>query len=1017
MSEPVLDGAWPKKKCVRMAEDRAIDRPGRFRARTRTSALALALEPRFMFDAAGVATGADAAVEAAAQEAADQPAAEQTDDTVDTLAQALTAIAPPGNRDVVAFVDPTVDDAAAIIAALGSAAEVVILNPETNAVDQIADVLTGRSGLEAIHIFSHGNSGQLVFASGTLDLGTLGDHGAALETIGAALSLDGDIFLYGCDVGAGADGAAFLKALAQATNADVAASDDPTGSADLGGDWDLERSEGSVDRSEIDQRLAASGFSGILAADDDAAEDEEAPAVSLAAASPVAAANADPVISGLSDQTFDQNAVGASHQKIGGGFVLNDPNGTISSGATLQVENMTPGQNFLESFWIDTDGTGLSVSDIYEISVDGRVVGSIGGGVNGGALAFIFNASATIADIQRIGQNVTYRVTNDVPETTRPIEFRVQDGDGGSVSETITVTVVAENEAPRHATAVVVGEMDQVRRVEHIDTGGWRFSRYPAARFDTVTFDGDTRIRIGVDAGSPNPGLPNYEGFGTDIDPATEVSAQLYLPADWGTTGTGRVSIWGYAYSADAVLENGIGWPVYNIIEYNEALGDFRVWDGSSWNEMGLPADATRDTWYDISMVLDSDAGTIVSSVTGMRTDGSRFTISYTDTSIGDKTSFRDISLEIRNDGTSTFDAYWDNITTNAGRSDETSVWATAAVEAGETVAIHGLAVADRDGDILTTTLSSDAGQIRVADGGTASVSGNGTATVTVSGTVAEINTALAGLSFRPDLSTIGMVEISAVTSDGQLFDRDMIMIDVSNDGPDGLATDSDAPFVGGPPAGDPAGGVGSDGIVDVTAEVGGGGGGVAGLLSVPEIQSAGVSNFTGSVGSAPTLFFDFPMAEVVLFASDSETLSSVESREGVLRLVAEATEGGSLEARESLLLTFERLGLFADGTVNLAELRGEIDLFGMTLSEVLIALEGVDLQSIDTVEELLQALELAPPSQVSFDVDPVTPVSSIGSPGLADQISAAFLAFDRDAAALGLALAHVGATDRQRRS
>lgn len=981
-----------------------------------------------MFDAAGVATGADAAVEAAAQEVADRPAAEAQDDTADPLAQALTVIVPPGSRDVVAFVDPAIDDPAAIIDALGPAAELVILNPDIDGVEQIADVLTGRSGLEAIHIFSHGRSGQLVFASGTLDLGTLGDHGAALETIGAALSQDGDIFLYGCDVGAGSDGAAFLRGLAQATGADVAASDDPTGAADLEGDWVLERSEGAIGDSEVDERLAASAFLGVLAAEDDAAEeDDEAPDAPLVAAFAAAAANADPVISGLSDQTFDQNTVGASHQKIGGGFVLTDPDGMINSDAgndakaTLQVENMTPGQNFLESLWIDTDGTGLSVSDIEEISVDGRVVGTIGGGVNGGMLAFVFNDAATIADIQRIGQNVTYRVTNDAPETTRPIEFRVQDGDGGSVSATITVTTLAENEAPRHGTAVDVGMIDQVRRVEPIDTGGWRFERYPSARFDHVVFDGDTRLRIGIDASSPNRGI---QGFGTDIDPATMVSAQLYLPSDWSTTGTVNVGVWGYAYSADAVLENNIGWPVYTIIEYSENMDGvtdgFRVWDPSlptRWMELGLPADAARDTWYDISMVLDSDAGTIVSTVIGARTDGSRFTLSYTDTTIGDVTTFRDIGLNLDNDGTSTFDAYWDNITTNAGRSDGTSVWATASAEAGESVDIGGLTIADRDGGMLTTTLSSDAGQIRVAEGGTASISGNGTGTVTLSGSAAEINRALADLSFRPDLSTIGMIEISAITSDGQLFDRDMIMIDVSNDGPDGLATNSDVPIIAGRPAGDPAGGTGSDGMLDVTAEVGGGGGGLAGQLGVPEVQPADVPGSGGSGESAPTLFFDFPMREVVLFAPDSESLSSVESREGVLRLVAEATEGGSFEAREGLLLTFERLGLFADGSVSLAELQGEIDLFGMTLSEVLTALEGIDLQSIDTLDELLQALELALPSQVSFDVDPVAPVSSIGSPGLADQISTAFLAFDRDAATLGLALAQVGATDQPRRT
>lgn len=66
-----------------------------------------------------------------------------------------------------------------------------------------------------------------------------------LQTIGAALGDDGDLLLYGCDVGAGTEGAAFVAALAEATGADVAASDD--GSGGRGGDWDLEISSGSID--------------------------------------------------------------------------------------------------------------------------------------------------------------------------------------------------------------------------------------------------------------------------------------------------------------------------------------------------------------------------------------------------------------------------------------------------------------------------------------------------------------------------------------------------------------------------------------------------------------------------------------------------------------------------------------------------------------------------------------------------------------------------------------------------
>ena len=55
-----------------------------------------------------------------------------------------------------------------------------------------------------------------------------------------------DRLLYGCDVAQGERGQAFIEQLAAATGADVAASNDPTGAAALGGDWVLESRAGET---------------------------------------------------------------------------------------------------------------------------------------------------------------------------------------------------------------------------------------------------------------------------------------------------------------------------------------------------------------------------------------------------------------------------------------------------------------------------------------------------------------------------------------------------------------------------------------------------------------------------------------------------------------------------------------------------------------------------------------------------------------------------------------------------
>ena len=66
----------------------------------------------------------------------------------------------------------------------------------------------------------------------------------ALQQIGASLTVGGDILLYGCNVAESATGLRFINRLAHFTGADVAASDDTTGNAALGGDWQLEAATG-----------------------------------------------------------------------------------------------------------------------------------------------------------------------------------------------------------------------------------------------------------------------------------------------------------------------------------------------------------------------------------------------------------------------------------------------------------------------------------------------------------------------------------------------------------------------------------------------------------------------------------------------------------------------------------------------------------------------------------------------------------------------------------------------------
>ncbi len=160
----------------------------------------------------------------------------------ETLAEQATSL----NYEVV-FIQAGLEDSDSLIAdlqwqadALGRSLSVVVLSGETNGFDQIDSVLAQYSDLSAIHIVSHGADGMIQLGGSWLTAGNVQEHFSELQKWGMALSDDGDILIYGCDVAASPEGQALIDTVARLTNADVAASTDKTGDISRGGDWSLE---------------------------------------------------------------------------------------------------------------------------------------------------------------------------------------------------------------------------------------------------------------------------------------------------------------------------------------------------------------------------------------------------------------------------------------------------------------------------------------------------------------------------------------------------------------------------------------------------------------------------------------------------------------------------------------------------------------------------------------------------------------------------------------------------------
>ena len=77
-------------------------------------------------------------------------------------------------------------------------------------------------------------------------------------------------------------------------------------------------------------------------------------------------------------------------------------------------------------------------------------------------------------------------------------------------------------------------------------------------------------------------------------------------------------------------------------------------------------------------------------------------------------------------------------------------------------------------------------GTLNVTTGGGATIGGNGTATVTITGSAAQINAALAGLTYTGNPNFNGSDTLTVTTGDGTAQDIDTVAITVNpvNDAP-----------------------------------------------------------------------------------------------------------------------------------------------------------------------------------------------------------------------------------------
>jgi len=169
----------------------------------------------------------------------------------------------------IAFIDTQVENYQSLIAGVKPGTEVVVLDANRDAIDQITEILRDRTNIDSIHIVSHGAPGSLQLGDGSVSLDDIECDRHSLQQwfsqrTDSRSKNRPNILLYGCCVAAGETGKAFVKRLSELTGARVAASENLTGSVAKGGDWELEVSTGKIETPLVFEAEVLAGYEYVL---------------------------------------------------------------------------------------------------------------------------------------------------------------------------------------------------------------------------------------------------------------------------------------------------------------------------------------------------------------------------------------------------------------------------------------------------------------------------------------------------------------------------------------------------------------------------------------------------------------------------------------------------------------------------------------------------------------------------------------------------------------------------------